>query len=1054
MTRGASSACTEAYDQILLKYFEAKETGGSVRHSDWLERYPDYASQLREFFAAEVSLLNVGFPAPSVPSDKIVGQPPAAHDIIGGLRVKGEIARGGMGVVLKARDEQLECDFAIKLVLAGRFASKADRERFQREAKSAAQLKHPQIVRVRDFGHHQGYPYLVMDYVAGESLADRIKRGSLSPIAAAELVLSLSSAVAYAHQRGLVHRDLKPGNVLLDNEGNPHLTDFGLAKVIQDSAQPSVDSLTESGQILGTPGYMAPEQAAAKHSLVDQRSDIYSLGALLYACLVGRAPFVADSPIETLQQVIDDDPIPIRQWNPKTPVDLETIGLKCLQKDCQQRYQTVPELQEDLRRFLGGQPIRARRMSPMERIWRWRRQNRAVFSLGLITLATMLFCLLWIESLARQTRWELFQSRQSEARVLSQSRSTGQRFAALDALERAGQLNSSQDLFSWGMYALTRPDLGNETTFLLGLEEAQCLATSSDGKTAVTQTRDGAVSVVQPGTAHALDLIRTRGRLRESDVKLSSDGRWVAIREDGLFNIWDSRSGRLVQSSLGPTLAFSGQSNQVLSIDRFGLASLRSLVTGKVYQTQVGSNADAVSFGPHDRRVAIAYGGRQCRLELFEIRTDRLGSVDELVDPFVRAGNPVFRKGFHRGLLLTWHPDGVHLAITQPGQGVAVCDTQVMKIVRYLSMVADSRMAKFSPDGDYLVTANSDGYLRFWDYHSGEEMLKVAGSSPMGFGGERAFHWVSEEGLISKSFAGSDFLDPIIEGKFEEVAYRDPGLLIAWGSQGTCTLALSSPKPVISIGIPDSGLVLVGYDANFLPFSKSSRQLLALGTRVFCGRELTGIVFASTCAINRRLLQNSELAALAGSDGQGMLKTDGDELLAPNRRSNWINFATCRKQNLLAISSPEASGDITVSVQATGRVLKTLNFQGPAAPHFSPAGNLLAVVHPAGIDLLDTATWENVAAIHSALGTQRKHGEVLFDPARNRMAFQSDRGELTFWNLDNQEVEYRIPNLDQRLLRFSADGKRLIVSLNRLGNEILAEWNLAEAERRLVDLGR
>lgn len=295
---------------------------------------------------------------------------------IGDYELLREIARGGMGVVYKARQVRLNRVVALKMILAGQFASPADVQRFQTEAEAAAQLDHAGIVPVFEVGQHDGHHYFSMGLVEGESLAKRITDGPLPPRAAAEIVLRVAEAIEYAHRKGVIHRDLKPANVLLDKAGQPKVTDFGLAKRVQADSH-----LTASGQILGTPSYMPPEQAAGRVDQVTETADVYSLGAILYATLTGRPPFQADNPLDTVMQVIEQEPVSPRALNPVVPLDLETICLKCLEKDRRQRYGSAGELAQELQRYLDGKPILARPVGRAERAWRWCRRNPVVASL-------------------------------------------------------------------------------------------------------------------------------------------------------------------------------------------------------------------------------------------------------------------------------------------------------------------------------------------------------------------------------------------------------------------------------------------------------------------------------------------------------------------------------------------------------------------------------------------------------------------------------------------------------------------------------------------------
>ncbi len=265
------------------------------------------------------------------------------------------LAQGGMGVVYLARQSRLNRPVAIKMILAGHSATESEVKRFYIEAEAAGSIDHPGIVPVFDIGCREGTHYYSMRYVEGDSLSQKIKAGPLPPRLAAKYVQKIAEAIHVAHKNGIIHRDLKPGNVLLDKNDNPRITDFGLARLTQFSSE-----LTTTGMVVGTPSYMPPEQASGKTDQINASVDIYSLGAILYASLTGRAPFEASTPTETLMHVLQEEPKGPRQIDRTIPKDLEVICLKCLEKDPADRYRSAAELGDDLTRFLAGEPIRAR----------------------------------------------------------------------------------------------------------------------------------------------------------------------------------------------------------------------------------------------------------------------------------------------------------------------------------------------------------------------------------------------------------------------------------------------------------------------------------------------------------------------------------------------------------------------------------------------------------------------------------------------------------------------------------------------------------------------
>ena len=299
-----------------------------------------------------------------------------------------EIAHGGMGIVYKARQGSLNRMVALKMVLGGKFAGQAELKRFQGEAEAIAELDHPNIVPIYEVGEHEGQPYFSMKLIAGGSLSTRLAKSPLSNRVGATLLATAARAVHYAHQHGILHRDIKPANILIDASGQPHLTDFGLAKNLKGDS-----SLTLSGAVMGTPAYMAPEQAAGKNRQVTGAADVYSLGAILYQILAGRPPFQADTPLETLRKVTDEEPKRPSSINIGADADLEIICLKCLEKAPHRRYASAEQLAEDLERWLRDEPIRARPVTPLERSWKWIKRRPAFAAMGGVTLLALTFAI-------------------------------------------------------------------------------------------------------------------------------------------------------------------------------------------------------------------------------------------------------------------------------------------------------------------------------------------------------------------------------------------------------------------------------------------------------------------------------------------------------------------------------------------------------------------------------------------------------------------------------------------------------------------------------------
>ena len=332
---------------------------------------------------------------PTLPAPRGVPSPSVR---VPGYEILRELGRGGMGVVYLARQEGLDRAVALKMILHGRHAGADELGRFRAEAQAIARLKHPNIVQVYAIGTHDDLPYFAMEYCGGDSLARTFAERRLSPREAADLTARLARAVGAAHASGIVHRDLKPGNVLLAADGTPKLTDFGLAKLVDAEAEH-----TRTGAVIGTVSYMAPEQAEGRVREVGPLSDVYALGVILYECLTGRPPFRGSTATATLAQVRGQEPVPPRRLQGKCPRDLETVCLKCLQKEPRQRYPSAEALADDLHRFLEGRPVLVRPVSSVARALKWVRRHPTAAALSPLTAASALGVLLFCLSTARLT---------------------------------------------------------------------------------------------------------------------------------------------------------------------------------------------------------------------------------------------------------------------------------------------------------------------------------------------------------------------------------------------------------------------------------------------------------------------------------------------------------------------------------------------------------------------------------------------------------------------------------------------------------------------------
>jgi serine/threonine protein kinase len=388
---------TGSLRDLLGRYLDLRARGESVAIEDLCRDAPELLADLRREIAV-VESMEEAFRITrrdDAAVNRSAGSSLPPGTVVAGYELMEELGRGGMGVVFKARQVSLKRMVALKMVLAGGFQSPEGRERFLAEAAAVARLNHPNVVQIFECGTHDDRPYFSMELCEGGSLAERLRSGPLLPPEAAALLRSLAEGAQAAHDQGIVHRDLKPGNILLASGGPPKgelsagsprplaefipkISDFGLAKLTNDD-------VIGSWAFYGTPSYMAPEQTVDAHS-IDHRADLYALGAILYECLTGRPPFQGATLFDTLHQVCFREPVPVRRLQPGVPRDLETICLKCLDKEPQQRYATARELADDLGRFLQGEPIRERVSSLLARLTRWCQRPERVPDAGKLAI--------------------------------------------------------------------------------------------------------------------------------------------------------------------------------------------------------------------------------------------------------------------------------------------------------------------------------------------------------------------------------------------------------------------------------------------------------------------------------------------------------------------------------------------------------------------------------------------------------------------------------------------------------------------------------------------
>lgn len=771
-----------AFDRVIHQYYQAIERGKFVEPDSFIAQHSQFADELKSFFA-DLQIINNVPDIDTSPKTTGPNGPSSHHPIlpsvkpgdsltyVGEYRILEEIARGGMGVVYRARHEQLGRDVALKMILTGALANRSEVDRFRREAKSAATLRHPNIVAVHEIGDHQGSHYFTMDYIESVSLSDRLREGSLPPIDAAKLLETIAQATHHAHKQGILHRDLKPANVLIDNLGQPHITDFGLAKTIIATDAESQAEITQTGQIIGTPSYMAPEQAAAKHQLVSVASDVYSLGGILYACLSGRAPFVAESTLETLRRVIHEEPLPTRILNPRVPKDLETVCLKCLSKEPHHRYHTADALAADLRRYLEGRPVVARPVNVFIKTWRIAKRNPwPALALSLVVLIACISPLITIQQM-RQSRLMSINSRKiqqqndeitdllnSQQRSLQLAIAAEKRATASATAARTQALNNRRLLYIADMQRMAelyqeanirsmRDSLGRhvpapgepdfrdfEWYYWRGRQNGgaiswqhdaavEKLMLSKDGRWIASCWMAGKNSTIQISSANTgkLESTFTLPDLRVTNFQFRGDHELVvaALGDQQTVHTIDWQTGKIIAKVL------SFPSPTQMPASRFVFSESGKLVThaflGNVW-------CYSTITGQHHFKGQVP-GAVQTRMGKSVLQSDPLNGVAQLWEAGNRFapdsdqdGGPVMSLCFSatEDLLAVGTREG-RIKVWSISSGRVLLD-----IVAHQGIIWD---LDFSPNDQQLASAGEDGSVKIWDVSSGALQARLAGHS-------------------------------------------------------------------------------------------------------------------------------------------------------------------------------------------------------------------------------------------------------------------------------------------------------------------------------------
>jgi serine/threonine protein kinase/WD40 repeat protein len=754
-------------DALTAEFLRAVDAGSPPEREAFIAAHAEHAAGLRSFFHNQDHLENLADDpdATLAPEDAAPGSPMRVR-YFGDYELLEEIARGGMGVVYKARQVSLNRLVALKMILAGQLASPQDVQRFHAEAEAAANLDHPNILPIYEVGEHEGQHYFSMKLVEGGSFSDRLAtvRKSVGDRTLLRSVVNqlalVSRAVHFAHQRGILHRDLKPANVLLDADGTPYVTDFGLAKRTEGDSGP-----TQSGAIVGTPSYMAPEQARSEKQLTTG-VDVYALGAMLYEALTGRPPFKAATPMETVLQVLEQEPELPRSFAGKVDRDLETIALKCLDKDPVKRYTSAAELADELERWERGEPIAARPVSSFQRYRKWTKRRPAIATLfgmlaGVVVLSCIALALLTNRSsqALRQTEEQLYvtrvyqasreladksYARASRSLLQAPAEHRGWEWHYLDRLcnrERvivphvqgggiATSFDGRQVAFLCGEPQSHVAILDGRTLSPLrnlawehGMAYPTCVAMSGDGRTIAAGSIPGSV-VVWDNDGKVMQFLPNAGPA--ACIALSHNGAFLATSgADPIVRIWSTADGNMVHELSGlvgrPRALVFRPGKCELAASSPGGSLVWDVATGtvrfpigpKIGAQDKPTTQTAIVFSVDGRQVAVADG-------LFVHFNDAESGEPQapLTLQFDRD-TTILGTHFERIQYMAIHPDGKLLVAAGDNDSEpCLVELPTGKVVsRLIGHPTIIRAIAFAEQGKTILSVNGsgDGYLRAWD---------------------------------------------------------------------------------------------------------------------------------------------------------------------------------------------------------------------------------------------------------------------------------------------------------------------------------------------------
>lgn len=678
--------------------------------------------------------------------------------VIPGYQLYDILGKGGMGIVFRGRHLKLDRPIALKMMLPGTYAGPIERKRFEREAQIIASLSHPHIVQVFDVGDVEGSPFYTMELIDGGSLA-RVLNGDSRPIReSVALMIQLANAIDLVHRSGVIHRDLKPANILVTAEGVAKISDFGLAY------QPAGTGITLNTAWLGTPSYMAPEQALGQTSSIGPAADIYSLGAVLYELLTGWPPFRAESAIELQRQTLHDEPLPPSRLNPAVPRDLEAICLKCLEKEPQQRYRSAGELSDDLKRFLNDVPVLARRTTIGNRIERWIQRNRAIsFAMAGITTLTLLLLVgsIWSANhfreladangelarekskLARQfesERDKAINAEQSESKLREKADSlnatyqknlyiaemtlAAQASAVPGGLSRVHELlgqwaQMSPDLRRWEWYYLNGLCHQDLETYHWHFKAALDVAWSPDGTQLASSGADGTICIMDRTGKRPLRRLIGHRREVMSIAWNRAGTRLASASWDGLVKAWDTTSGECLLNCMANAgelycVTWSPDGHFLAVSGKDGVIRIWDVASGQMCG-ELRGHTDTVAglaWSPNGSTLASASHDF----------TVRMWSMIDLSEQFVLRGHVNWVNE------VEWSPDGTRCGTVSNDQTLRIWNSASgAEQLRITGHTQGVRSLSWSPNGERIATASEDLSLRVWSTVDGAEILESSG---------------------------------------------------------------------------------------------------------------------------------------------------------------------------------------------------------------------------------------------------------------------------------------------------------------------------------------